>query len=133
MNAFDFTVSVALGSILSSVVLNKQISLSEGLTALALLIGMQFLLSQLSLRKPWFREMLTSDPQLLCYKGVYIRSAMKKARINREDIYQAARNQGIQTMDEVSFVVLESNGKLSIISSSNESRADLLDDLGEES
>lgn len=133
MNAFDFTVSVALGSILSTVILDKQISLSEGLTALALLIGMQFLLSKLSLRKPWFREMLTSDPHLLYYKGVYIKSAMKKTRINREDIYQAARNQGIQTMDEVSFVVLESNGKLSIISSSNESRTGLLDDLGEES
>ncbi|WP_454193269.1 DUF421 domain-containing protein [Paenibacillus sp. Marseille-Q7038] len=131
MNAFDFTVSVALGSILSTVILDKQISLIEGLTALALLIGMQFLLSKISLSKPWFREMLTSDPQLLYYKGVYIKSAMKKTRINKEDIYQSARNQGVQTMDEVSFVVLESNGKLSIISSSNESRANLLDDLEE--
>lgn len=133
MNAFDFTVSVALGSILSTVILNKQISLSEGLTALALLIGMQYLLAKLSFSKPWFREMLTADPQLLYYKGVYINSAMKKTRVNKEDIYQTARNQGFQTMDEVSSVVLESNGKLSVISSSNESRADLIDDLREES
>ncbi|MFC7678900.1 DUF421 domain-containing protein [Paenibacillus sp. GCM10028914] len=132
MNAYDFTVSVALGSILSTVILNKQISLSEGLTALALLIGMQFLLAKLSLHRPWFRGMLTADPQLLYYKGVYINSAMKKTRINKEDIYQTARNQGFETMDEVSSVVLESNGKLSIISSSNESRADLIDHLKEE-
>ncbi len=128
MNAFDFTVSVALGSILSTVILNKQISLSEGLTALALLIGMQFLLAKLASSKPWFREILASDPELLYYKGVYIKSAMKKTRINKEDINQSARNQGIQTMDEVSFVVLESSGKLSIIPSSNESRTDLIDD-----
>lgn len=115
MNAFDFTVSVALGSTLSTVILNNQISLSEGLTALALLIGMQFLLAWASARNQRFQGMLKSDPQLLVYNGEYLASAMKKARITREDIAQTARSQGIEDMDEVSSVILESNGKLSIL------------------
>lgn len=129
MNAIDFTVSVALGSILATVILNKDISLSEGLTAFTLLIGLQFLLVRLSLSRPWLQEMITSDPQLLYYKGVYIKRSMKEATISKEDIHQAARSEGFQTMDEVNFVILESDGSLSIISASNKSQTDLIDHL----
>jgi uncharacterized membrane protein YcaP (DUF421 family) len=40
MNAFNLVVRVALGSTLATIFLNKQVSLAEGLTAYALLIGL---------------------------------------------------------------------------------------------
>ncbi|MFS0725266.1 DUF421 domain-containing protein [Paenibacillus sp. 1P07SE] len=115
MNAFDFTVSIALGSVLSTVILDKQITLSEGLTAFGVLIGMQALLAWMAARSKTFQAMLTSEPQLVFYKGNYMRSAMKKARIQKEDILQAARSEGISSIQEVGFVILEDNGKLSVI------------------
>lgn len=39
LNAFDFVVTVALGSILASVLLDSTLSFTEGMTALALLGG----------------------------------------------------------------------------------------------
>jgi uncharacterized membrane protein YcaP (DUF421 family) len=39
MNAFDFVVTVALGSILATVALNQNISLANGVTAILLFIG----------------------------------------------------------------------------------------------
>ncbi|WP_248306842.1 DUF421 domain-containing protein [Bosea sp. AAP35] len=45
LNAFDLVVTVALGSTLSAILLQKSIVLAEGAAALALLIAMQFLVA----------------------------------------------------------------------------------------
>lgn len=116
MNAFDFTVSVAIGSVLSTVILDDQITLSEGITAFLVLIGLQGAFAWIAARNQRFQELLTSDPQLLFYKGDYMRRAMKKARIQEEDILQAARSEGIASLQNISLVILENNGELSIIS-----------------
>ncbi|MDF9839772.1 MULTISPECIES: YetF domain-containing protein [unclassified Paenibacillus] len=129
MNAFDFTVSVALGSTLSTVILDKQITLAEGLTAFAILIGMQFSLAWLAARNNRFQQLLVADPQLLYYKGVFIETAMKQTRISENEIYQSARSQGIQDMKSVSQVILESNGNLSVIRSSDNDPSDLMKDV----
>ncbi|MFW6218864.1 MAG: hypothetical protein ACOC3S_01965 [Bacteroidota bacterium] len=43
MNAFDFIITIALGSSLASVAQNNNIPLAEGVTAIMLFIGFQFL------------------------------------------------------------------------------------------
>jgi uncharacterized membrane protein YcaP (DUF421 family) len=40
MNAFDFVVTVALGSTLATILLSKSVTLAQGSLALALLIGL---------------------------------------------------------------------------------------------
>ena len=50
LNAFDFVVIVALGSTLSSVLLSSDVALAEGVTAMVLLVGLQFLVAWLSVR-----------------------------------------------------------------------------------
>jgi uncharacterized membrane protein YcaP (DUF421 family) len=50
MNAFDLIVTVALGSTLATVLLSKDVSLAEGALAFALLIGLQFTVTWLSVR-----------------------------------------------------------------------------------
>jgi uncharacterized membrane protein YcaP (DUF421 family) len=47
MNAFDFVVTVALGSTLATVLLSRDVALVDGLLAFGLLVGMQFVI-------PWF-------------------------------------------------------------------------------
>jgi uncharacterized membrane protein YcaP (DUF421 family) len=51
-NAFDFVVTIALGSILATVLLSKDVRLAEGLTACALLVGLQFLNTWIAVRSP---------------------------------------------------------------------------------
>ena len=42
LNAFDLVVTVALGSTLATVLLNSDVSLSEGVLALVVLVALQF-------------------------------------------------------------------------------------------
>ena len=52
LNAFDFIVTVALGSILASTILAKSTTWSQGAIALAILCSLQWLVAKASLRWP---------------------------------------------------------------------------------
>jgi len=52
LNAFDFVVTVALGSTLATILLNSTVSWAEGAVALAVLAGLQFLVAVVASRVP---------------------------------------------------------------------------------
>lgn len=116
LNAFDLVVTVALGSTLATILLSKDVSLLEGLTAFALLILMQYTLTFFAVRWKGFSKFIKSEPKLLYLDGSFLQEAMKKERINEVEILQAVRNQGTGSMEKVKAVVLETDGSLSIIS-----------------
>ncbi|MGO1058710.1 DUF421 domain-containing protein [Planococcus sp. FY231025] len=116
LNAFDLVVTVALGSTLATILLSKDVSLLEGLTAFALLILMQYAITFMAVRWNGFSKFIKSEPQLLYLDGSFLEGAMKKERINKAEILQAVRNQGTGDMEGVKAVVLETDGSLSIIS-----------------
>ncbi|WP_194972466.1 DUF421 domain-containing protein [Aquiflexum lacus] len=115
MNAFDFVVTVALGSIMASVALNKNIPLSNGVTAIFLFIGFQFILTWLAVRIKAVKTLITSSPSLIFYKGNFMHQAMKNERITEEEIYSAARLEGLSTLDEIEMIILETTGDITII------------------
>ncbi len=69
MNAFDLIVTVALGSTLATILLNKDVVLAQGIVAFALLVGLQFVITWSSVRAPWVRRLVTGEPTLLLYRG----------------------------------------------------------------
>lgn len=115
MNAFDFVVTIALGSALSSIALLQNISLADGVTVLLSFIGLQFLFTWLSVRVKAVRTLITSSPSLIFYKGNFLYQAMKKERITVEEIYSAARQKGISTLDGIDMIILETTGDMAII------------------
>ncbi|HET8859340.1 DUF421 domain-containing protein [Marivirga sp.] len=115
MNAFDLVVTIALGSVLASVALNKKIPFAEGVTAFIVFIGFQFLFTWLSVRINKFKTLITSTPSLIFYKGDFLHSAMKKERITVEEVYSTARQNGYSNLDEIDFMILETTGDIAII------------------
>lgn len=116
MNAFDFLVTIALGSCLASVALNKNIALAEGALVFMTLIFLQFLITWFSVRVKMVKKLVTSQPALLLYKGDLLSDAMKRERISIEEIYAAARARGISDLNEIEVIVLETTGDITIIS-----------------
>lgn len=50
LNAFDFVVTVALGSTLATVLLSSTVALAEGVLALVLLVALQYVVAWASVR-----------------------------------------------------------------------------------
>lgn len=116
MNQFDFVITIAFGSTIATILLNTSVSLVEGLTALALLIFLQFVVTWSSVRSKKLDKLVKAEPKLLFYKGNFLKKAMKSERVTESEIYEAMRNMGINSIEEIDTVVLETTGSLSIIS-----------------
>ncbi|HEV7255264.1 MAG TPA: YetF domain-containing protein [Mesorhizobium sp.] len=115
LNAFDFVVTVALGSTLATVLLSKDVSLAEGVLALALLVFLQFAITWASVRSEAFQGLIKSEPTLLLHKGRFLDGAMRQQRMTREEVLAVMRANGATSPDDVLAVVLETDGSLSIV------------------
>lgn len=118
MNAFDFVVTVALGSTLATVLLSQTVALVEGIAAFIVLIGAQFVITWLSVRSNTVQQLVKAEPSLLFHNGNFLTSAMRRERVTQEEVLAAVRQQGKPSLNQVGAVVLETDGSFSILSSS---------------
>ncbi len=115
LNAFDFVVTVALGSTLASTIISKNTTWSQGAVALAVLCSLQWLVAKASLRWPWFFQVTRSTPRLLLFDGQPIDQALEEERMGPSDLRAAIRKHGSTALTDVHAVVLETDGTLSVI------------------
>lgn len=119
MNAFDLVVTVALGSTLATILLSKEVSLVEGMVAFLVLILLQYTVAWLSVRSAKFRQIVKSEPSLLLFRGQYLDNKLKSQRVTKDEVKAAIRAQGIESLEQVEAVVLETDGSFSVINKSD--------------
>ena len=115
LNAFDFVVTVALGSTLATVLLSKDVALAEGVLAFALLIALQYIVTWLSVRDPRFQALIKAEPTLILHKGRFLDAALRSQRITREEVLSALREAGAADPAAVEAVALETDGTVSVL------------------
>lgn len=123
-NAFDFVVTIALGSTLATVILSKDVVLGEGVIAFALLIFLQYIITWLSVRFAGVRRIVKAEPALLLDKGRFMYESMSRQRVTESEIRAAARKAGVASLENIKAVVLETDGSFSIIKQRAESESD---------
>lgn len=115
MNAFDFIITIALGSTLATVMLNENVPLVNGVLGFGLLIFLQYIISWLSVRFETVQKLVKSKPSLLYYRGEFFEEALLNERITREEILASIREHEVETISNVDAVVLETDGTLTVI------------------
>lgn len=118
LNAFDFIVTVAFGSTLATILLSSDVTFLEGLTALALLAALQFIVACASAHVPGARATVTSRPVALVVSGELQHVQLSRNRLSESEVLQAVRSTGSGDLSCVAAVVLETNGSISVISKS---------------
>ncbi|MBV7295603.1 DUF421 domain-containing protein [Corynebacterium sp. TAE3-ERU12] len=114
-NAFDFAVTVAIGSILATSVVSKDLTWVGAVLAMGMLLLLQFLMAIAIRVSPRFRKLVTADPILIVRRGEMLSDAMKSARVGEFDVLQAARAGGHGDLSEIGAMVLETDGTISIV------------------
>lgn len=115
LNAFDLVITVALGSTLATQILSRQTPLIDGVLAFAMLIGLQWVVTYLSVRWTRFRKLVRSSPAVLLKEGRLDEATMEKERITEGEILQAIRADGGQELDDAVVVFLQTDGSLAAI------------------
>ena len=115
MNAFDFVVTIAIGSTLATILLSRQVALVQGLAAFAVLIGMQYLVAWTSTRSAAVSRLVKSEPRLILHRGRPLPAAMREERIVEEELRAAVRERGLAGIERAEAVVLETDGTFTVI------------------
>ena len=115
MNNFDWLVTIIIGSLASSGILLDSVAIVDAAIAILALGGLQWLVTFVVLRSERFANIIKADPLLLVHKGRFLRDAMRSARISEEEIQGALRSRGLLELNRANWVILETNGELTVI------------------
>jgi uncharacterized membrane protein YcaP (DUF421 family) len=127
MSSFDFAVTVAIGSILGSVVASSS-SVAEGALAVGSLLAMQWIIAQFR-RRSFGGRVVDNTPLLLVRDGTFLDDALTTARVTRSDVYAKLRQANVHTMAQVIAVVLETTGDISVVHGDGRLDAELYDNV----
>ena len=129
-NAFDLVVTVAFGSTLATVLLSKDTSLAQGVLAFALLVGLQWSITWLSVRSDTLERWVKAQPRLLLFQGRLQHEALRQERVTEREIRAALRTHGITAFEDVEAIVLETDGSFSVLKEPGKSCSALADVRG---
>lgn len=115
MNAFDFIVTYAIGSTLATVITAKDLTIADGITALGVIIGVQYIIAWLEVRFDWFQKIIKSQPSILFHDSEFKTDMMRKERITTVEVLAAMRYSGYADPGQVELVLMETDGQLSVI------------------
>ncbi len=128
-NAFDYVVTIALGSTLATILLSKEITIVQGVTGLVILVLLQFVVTWLSVRSNVFSDLVKAKPTLLFWHGEFQSDALRRTRVTDQEVRAALRNQGFAYLSQAKAVVLETDGSFSVIGISDEAGLSTLTDV----
>ncbi|WP_339849397.1 YetF domain-containing protein [Dokdonia sp. Asnod1-B02] len=115
MSSFDFASTIAVGSVLASIILNPDQSLLKGGIALAGIIAFQTLFALLVRKSDFFKNLATNDPLLLMKDGKILYKNLEKSNVGEGDLIAKLREANVLDYSEVRAVVLESTGDMSVL------------------
>lgn len=115
MSSFDFASTIAIGSVLASIVLNSDQSLLKGTVALAGIIAFQTFFSFMVRKSNVFKSVATNDPLLLMVNGKILHNNLQSANVGVGDLIAKLREANVLDYREVKAVVLESTGDMSVL------------------
>ncbi|MAQ71418.1 MAG: hypothetical protein CL565_04410 [Alphaproteobacteria bacterium] len=127
MSAHDFAVTIAIGSILASVVVQKEPTLMQGVVAIGVFLIIQSLFSGWRMLRP--ESILENKPILLMDGPEILHKNLLIAKITKEDLKAKLREANVLRYSEVKAVVFEATGDVSVLHGDKEIDKDLLDSI----
>ena len=119
LQPFDFILLVVIGDLIQSGVVQNDLSVTGVLIVIATIGTLQVIISYLSFRVRRMRPFLQGEPIVLVEKGKIIDRNMRRERLTLDDLTEKARLSEIESLDEVKWAVLETNGDISFIKQSS--------------
>ena len=115
LSGFDFAITVAMGSVLASVIVSKSTPFPTGIAALSALFFYQAILAQLRVRVPAIENAADNCPLLLMEGETVFDDNLRSAKMTRSDLIAKLREANVLDPKEVRAVVFETTGDVSVL------------------
>lgn len=115
LNIFDYITGITIGSLAATIATNANDDFRLPLTALITYGIVSFSVKTIAKHSVAFRRILTKKPLILFENGKIYYDNLRKAQLTINEFLMLCRNEGYFDLSKLYLVVIEHNGKLSII------------------
>jgi uncharacterized membrane protein YcaP (DUF421 family) len=113
MEPFDMILLVVIGDLVQQGVTQSDYSLTGATTVISTIALLTVFTAWLSFRVRRLRPLLEGEPVVLVADGRVLERNLRRQRMTVEELEAEGRQQQVDSLDEVRFAVLETNGKIS--------------------
>lgn len=121
LSVLDLVISVMIAEIAVIGIEDPSKSWMSGIVPIVILLIVQIFTAVISMKSRKVRVFLDGKPSVVVANGEIYREELKKQRYNLDDLLLQLRENGITSISEVDFAILETSGKLSVIPKPNSS------------
>ena len=118
MQPFDLILLVMIGDLVQQGVTQNDFSVTGALLVGSTIGLLTVGVSYTSFRFPRLRPALEGEPVIVVEDGKPVERNLKRNRITLEELAAAARQSQLESLDDVRWAVLETNGRISFITKS---------------
>lgn len=115
LSILDLIVFLIISELMTMCIGENKISFFHSALATLVIIVIDKLCSYVFLHSRFIRKLLEGSPTYIIYKGKVNREKMKALNYTIDDLCQHLREQGVGSISDVDFAVLEIDGNLSVI------------------
>ncbi|HJU67540.1 MAG TPA: YetF domain-containing protein [Gemmatimonadaceae bacterium] len=116
ITTFDFILMLIISEAVQQAMINDDNSMVNAFLIVITLVGMNVLMSLLKQRSNRVERLLDGTPLLLIERGKIHSDRLQRERVDEADVLEAARElQGVSTLDDIEYAVLEKNGQVTIV------------------
>jgi uncharacterized membrane protein YcaP (DUF421 family) len=119
LEPFDLILLIVTGDLVQQGVTQNDESLTGAMLAISTIGLLTVALSYLSYRFKRMRPILDGEPIVLVEDGDMVEANLRRQRLTREEIGAEARLEGISSIADVRWAILETNGKISFVEKSD--------------
>lgn len=114
LSIVDLAIFVLMAEVAALALDDVHNHLGKAILPIGILFFIQYVNSWFILKNKHLRDFIEGDPSLIIRDGWLCEKEMKKQRYNLDDLLQQLREQGVGSVQDVSYAFLEQSGKLSI-------------------
>lgn len=114
MEASEFVVTMLVANLAAIPMQDGGIPLFSGFVPIITVLGMELVLSYLSLRSIRLRKFLCGKPVILIENGKILQQNLRNTRVNLDELTGLLREKDVLDLQTVQYAILETNGNLSV-------------------
>ena len=114
MEPSEFVVTMLMANLAAIPLEELDTPIWVGLLAMGTVLGMEYLLSFLSLRSIGLRRLLCGKPVILIDNGKLLMENLRRTRVTLDELSGHLREEGILEIQAVQFAILETNGAVTV-------------------
>ena len=114
MEPAEFVVTMLVANLAAIPMQDGGIPLFSGLVPILTVLGMELVLSWISIKSITFRKLLCGKPMILIENGNIMQENLRLTRISLDELTSHLRQKDVLDVTQVQYAILETDGNLSV-------------------